>query len=331
MVSSGAIGAGMGELGLGQRPDRMPQLQAAAAVGQGQLMQVYHDAFRRHGVVTGQVLLTAEDLNDRLRYLNSRTTLFALLEFGVVPIVNENDTTSVAEIAFGDNDFLAAQLTNLLRAELLVILTVTDGLCRLTASGELGDRIDVIEAVTDDVLALCADEGTALGRGGMESKLRAVQVVTQAGEAAVIAPGTEEGVLGRLFDGESIGTLFLPSPKRMKSRKRWIGLGIRPRGKVLVDAGARRALTERGKSLLPSGVVGVEGRFGRGDVVELLDENRRAFARGLANYSAEEVDAVRGLRTNQVVEVLGGKPYDEIIHRDNLVLLTGPGRTTTRR
>jgi len=331
LVSSGAIGAGMGQLGLGRRPESMPQLQAAAAVGQGQLMGLYHDAFRGHGVTTGQVLLTRDDLHDRLRYLNARNTIFALLEFGAVPIINENDTTSVEEISFGDNDLLAAQVTNLLRAELLVILTVVDGLCRLEPGGELGERVDVVAAVTDQVLAMCSGQGTALGRGGMESKLEAVRMVTQAGEAAVIAAGTRDDVLHALFAGEGVGTLFLPSPRRMKSRKRWIGFGARPRGKVRVDAGARRALTERGKSLLPSGVIGVEGQFERGDVVELVDEEGKALARGLVNYSAEEVGKVAGLRTSQVASVLGAKPYDEIVHRDNLVVFAQPARASDRR
>jgi len=322
VVSSGAIGAGVGELGLPGRPQTMPQLQAAAAVGQGRLMRTYDEAFKRFGLHTGQVLLTREDLNDRLRYLNARNTLLALLEFGVVPIINENDTTSVEEITFGDNDFLAAQVTNLLRAELLVILTVVDGLRRRLPEGGLGERVDVVEEVNDEVMALVAEEATPLGRGGMQSKLQAARVVTRAGEAVVVADGTRPDVLGAIFAGEPVGTLFLPSAKRMRSRKRWIAFGVRPRGRIRVDQGARRALLDRGKSLLPSGVVDVEGQFRRGDVVEIADEAGRVFGRGLTNYSSEDVLRVRGLKTSQMARVLGSKPYDEIIHRDNLVVFS---------
>jgi len=320
LVSSGAIGAGMGQLGLRERPHNVPQLQAAAAVGQGQLMRAYDEALKRYGLATGQVLLTRDDFNDRLRYLNARNTIFALLEFGCLPVINENDTTSVEEITFGDNDFLAAQVTNLLRAELLVILTVVDGLRRPGADGQLGDRIDVVEEVTPEVLALASEEATTLGRGGMTSKLQAAQMATRAGEAVIIADGTRGDALAAIFTGEATGTLFLPSPKRMKSRKRWIGFGVRPRGRIRVDAGARKALAERGKSLLPSGVTGVEGSFQRGDVVELADDGGEVFGRGLSNYGAEEALQLRGLKTGQIARVLGSKPYDEIIHRDNLVI-----------
>ena len=322
VVSSGAIGAGVGELGLEGRPETMPRLQAAAAVGQGQLMRAYDEAFKRFELHTGQVLLTRDDFNDRLRYLNARNTLLALLDLGVVPIVNENDTISVEEITFGDNDFLAAQVTSLLRAELLVILTVVDGLRRPGPHGGLGERIDVVEEVTEEVLALASEEATSLGRGGMGSKLQAAQVATRAGEAVVVADGTREDVLGAIFSAEPVGTLFLPSAKRMGSRKRWIAFGVRPRGRIRVDEGARRALLERGKSLLPSGVLGVEGDFRRGDVVEIEDEAGRVFGRGLTNYSSEDVLRVRGLKTSQMARVLGAKPYDEIIHRDNLVVFS---------
>ena len=331
LVSSGAIAAGMGELGLERRPQSLPQLQAAAAVGQGQLMRAYDEALKASGLAAGQVLLTRDDFDDRLRYLNARNTLFQLLALGVIPVVNENDTTSVEEITFGENDFLSAQVTNLLRAELLVILTVVDGLRRPTADGRLGERIDVVEEVSEDVLALVSEERTELGRGGMKSKLLAAHMATQAGEAVVIADGTRPGALAALFAGESVGTLLLPSAKPMTSRKRWIGFGVRPRGLVRVDAGARRALVERGKSLLPSGVIAVEGRFERGDVVELTGEDGPVFARGLANYSAEEVGKLRGLKTTQIAKVLGQKPYDEVIHRDNLVILQRPSKAPRGR
>ena len=331
LVSSGAIGAGMGELGLTRRPETLPQLQAAAAVGQGQLMRAYDEAFKGHGLKTGQVLLTGDDLNNRLRYLNSRHALFALLDFGVVPIINENDTTSVEEIAFGDNDFLAAQVTNLLRAELLVILTATDGLRRPGPDGRLGERIDVVAEVTEEVLGLASADGTALGRGGMASKLQAARIATRSGEAVIVAGGRRASVLAAIFAGEPVGTLFLPSPTRMASRKRWIAFGVRPKGKVRVDEGARRALIERGKSLLPSGILEVRGQFQRGDVVELEDGSGRVFGRGLTNYSSEEVAQVRGRKTSEIAVVLGAKPYDEVVHRDNMVILAEKPASSSRR
>jgi glutamate 5-kinase len=220
VVSSGAIGAGMGELGLEHRPDTLPQLQAAAAVGQGQLMRAYDEAFKGHGLRTGQVLLTGDDLNNRLRYLNARNTLFALLDFGVVPVINENDTTSVEEIAFGDNDFLAAQVTNLLRAELLVILTATDGLRRPGPDGRLGERIDVVAEVTEEVLGLASAHGTALGRGGMASKLQAARIATRSGEAVIVADGRQAGVLAAIFAGEPVGTrVFGPVGRELREKK----------------------------------------------------------------------------------------------------------------
>jgi len=330
VVSSGAIGAGMGELGLEHRPDTLPQLQAAAAVGQGQLMRAYDEAFKGHGLRTGQVLLTGDDLNNRLRYLNARYTLFALLDFGVVPIINENDTTSVDEIAFGDNDFLAAQVTNLLQAELLIILTATDGLRRLAPDGGLGERIDVVAEVTDEVLALASGEGTALGRGGMASKLQAARIAARSGEAVIIADGRQAGVLAAVFAAKPVGTLFLPSARRMASRKSWIAT-VRPKGRVRVDEGARRALVERGRSLLPSGVVEVRGRFQRGDVVELEDGSGRVFGRGLTNYSSEEVAQVRGRKTSEIAATLGAKPYDEVVHRNHMVILEGRSAPGSRR
>jgi len=316
LVSSGAIGAGLGHLGIAKRPTALPQLQAAAATGQARLMLAWDEAFAEHDLRTAQILLTGEDFDDRARYLNVRNTIHALWDFGAVPIINENDTVSVDEIKLGDNDVLSAMVTHMLRADCLVILSVVDGLLDPSA----GTRVPVVEAVTDETRALVSGAGTALGVGGMATKLAAAQRATEGGEPVVIANGATAGALGRIFNGDDEGTLFLPKAQRMQSRKRWIGLTARPAGTVVVDAGARRALEQRGKSLLPSGVLSVTGRFEHGDVVAILDEAGHEFARGLVNYSAADAALIAGLNSRDIRRTLGSKPYDELIHRDNLVL-----------
>ncbi len=320
LVSSGAIGAGMAELGMLKRPSALPQLQAAAAVGQGKLIGAYDSAFRSRGYHAAQILLTRQDFDDRARYLNASNTIHALLEIGTVPVVNENDTTSVEEVTFSDNDILAALVANLLRAEMLVILTVVDGLEDTQKDNAV---IPTVEEVDDRVRKLASAELSPGGTGGMASKLEAAEIVTSVGEAVVIANGRSPDVLARLFDGESIGTLFLPTSSKMTGRKRWIGFGGRPRGRILIDAGAEKALTDGGKSLLPSGIVGVEGKFERSDLVSVVGPNGREIARGLVNYSSEETDAIKGLKSDAIEGVLGSGPYDEVIHRNNLTVTPG--------
>lgn len=317
LVSSGAIGAGLGHLGLSKRPTNLPQLQAAAATGQARLMLAWDEAFARHGLRTAQILLTREDFDERGRYLNVRNTILALWDFGAVPIINENDTVSVDEIKLGDNDVLSAMVTNMLRADCLIILSVVEGLI----DQKTGRRVPVVEAVSDETRSLVAAARTRLGVGGMATKLEAAARAADAGEPVVIAPGTEPGILARVFAGEDVGTLFLPRPQRMQAKKRWIGLTVRPAGTLVVDAGARRALTERGKSLLPSGVREVVGQFAKGDVVAIRDEAGSEFARGLVNYAADEIGLIKGLNSRDILKALGAKPYDEVVHRDNLVVL----------
>ena len=314
LVASGAIGAGMGELSLTERPKTMPRLQAVAAVGQGQLMRAFHDIFARHGIRVAQVLLTRDDFHDRTRYLNIRNTLAALGEIGALPIINENDTVAVDEIRFGENDVLAALVANLIPADLLVFLTSVDG---LIADGRV---LDIVRRVDENVMGLVHAERTALGSGGMGSKLAAADLVTRAGEAAVIANAATPNVLGRILAGEPVGTVFVPACRKMSSRRRWIGHASRPAGKVVVDPGAAKALTERGKSLLPSGVTAVTGNFPKGATVAVLDAKGAQIARGLTNYSAEQIDRIKGLRSSQIVKALGDKPYDEVIHRNNMTL-----------
>src|SRR3954468_13653589 len=290
LVSSGAVGAGIGQLGLGKRPDNLRQLQAAAAVGQAYLIRAYDEGLRRHGRHAAQLLLTHEDFDSRPRYLNMRNTLSALFELDAVPIINENDTISVDEIKFGDNDRLAAMVTNLIRAPLLVILSVVDGLYRSdpgTGHPE-GEAIPLVPRLDDEVLGLAGASRSALGTGGMRSKLQAARLVTRAGGSVIIASGTKPEPLTRILAGGAVGTLFLARGQTQGARKRWIGLTARPRGHYVVDSGARRALETGSKSLLAIGVVAVSGEFEKGDVVGIRDPEGNEFARGLTNYATAE-------------------------------------------
>jgi glutamate 5-kinase len=322
LVSSGAVGAGLGQLGLSRRPDSLPQLQAAAAVGQSYLIRAYDEGLRRHGRHAAQLLLTHEDFDSRPRYLNMRNTLSALFEWDAVPVINENDTISVDEIKFGDNDRLAAMVTNLLQAPLLIILSVVDGLYRADpGSGEVaGEAVPLVANLDDDVLGFAGTSRSSLGTGGMRSKLQAARLVTQAGGSVIIASGKKPEPLTRILAGEPAGTLFLAKGQTQGARKRWIGLTARPRGHYVVDAGARRALESGPKSLLAIGIVDVVGEFEKGDVVGVLDPEGQEFARGLTNYATAEARQIRGLRTEQARQVLGAGLYDEVIHRDNLVV-----------
>jgi len=321
LVSSGAVGAGMGRLGLARRPDNLPQLQAAAAIGQADLMRSYDASFRLQGRHAAQLLLTHEDFDGRARYLNMRNTLTALFEWGAVPIINENDTISVAEIRFGDNDRLAAMVANLLQAPLLVILSVVDGLCRTDPGPDgQGEIVPVVSRLDDGVLGLAGSSKSTLGTGGMRSKLQAARLVTDAGGSVVIASGRREAPLTRILAGEAVGTLFLARGRTQAARKRWIGSVARPKGHLVVDPGARKALESGLGSLLAIGVVEVVGEFEKGDVVGILDAEGREFARGLTNYATPEATQIRGLRTEQARLALGTAGYDEVIHRDNLVL-----------
>ncbi len=322
LVSSGAIGAGVGRLGLGHRPADLRQLQACAAVGQSFLMRAYEDCLAAHDIPTAQILLTAGDFDSRARYLNARNTIVTLFEWGCLPVINENDTVSVAEIRFGDNDHLAAMVTNLLQAPLLVLLSVVDGL--YTADPGSDPSAELVPTVPEIDAAVMDKAGagrSALGSGGMRSKLRAARLATAAGESVIMANGARPGVLDAIFRAEPVGTLFLPHNRTLPAWKRWLGFTARPRGRVVVDAGARAAVQHKGSSLLPIGVVQVAGAFGKGDVVSVCDADGSEFARGLTNYSAADLDRLRGLRTERIREVLGTFPYEEVIHRDNLVVV----------
>jgi glutamate 5-kinase len=315
LVSSGAIGAGCAILGLEKRPRDVAELQALAAVGQRRLMTRFHDAFAPHGLEVAQLLLTRGDFDDRARFLNVRNCLQRLHAHGCVPIVNENDTVAVDEIRFGDNDCLSALLCNAIGGDLLVLLTVVDGLMDRD-----GRRVDMVRDV-QQANGLVRAEKTTWGTGGMASKLEAARLVAAAGRVAAIADGRQPQALPRLLDGESVGTVFLPRRRKMGARQRWIGLTRRPAGGVSIDAGALTALVRQNRSLLAIGITDVQGRFERGQVIAVLGPDRVEAARGLSNYSSEEIRLIMGRRSSQFEKILGRAGYGEVIHRDNLVVI----------
>jgi glutamate 5-kinase len=322
LVSSGAVLAGMEALGLTERPRDLPLKQAAAAVGQSHLMRAYEEAFQPHGRRVAQILLTREDLRHRGRYLNARNTLFTLLRLRAVPIINENDTVAVQEIQFGDNDTLSALVANMAEADLLVILTDIEGLFSADPHRDSSARLIPLVRPQDAVAAFCAeDTGSVASIGGMGSKVLAARRATAAGIPTVVASGLRPQVLEAVVAGEDVGTFFVPSKSRLQSRKRWLAFASLPRGGIMVDEGAKRALVSGGKSLLPSGVRRTRRTFRAGDVVSLVDAQDHEFARGLANYSRDDVEKIKGLKSHQIAAVLGQKSYDEVIHRDNLVIL----------
>jgi glutamate 5-kinase len=325
LVSSGAVGAGINLLGLPRRPTDLAKLQAVAAIGQTSLIETYDRTFCKHGRRAAQVLLTADDISHRTRYLNVRNTLLSLLEFNAIPVINENDTVAVDELmtTFGDNDRLAALVTNLLRASLLVILSDVDGLYDGDPQAPGSRVIPTVNRLNDAIRNLVRDRATGLSKGGMASKLEAARIVTMAGENVIIAGGRYPGILRQVLAGEEVGTLFLAQGKSVSPWKRWIGFSARPRGRLLLDAGAVLAVAEQGRSLLAVGIVASEGEFGKGDAVALCDERGREIARGLTNYAAADVRRIQGLASSRIAQVLGHRPYEEVVHRDNLALVGG--------
>lgn len=324
LVSSGAVGAGMHRLELTTRPQDLSKLQAVAALGQSALIEAYDQTLQQFGRHAAQVLLTADGLDNRASYLNVRNTILALLEYGAVPIINENDTVAVDELmtTFGDNDRLAALVTNLLRAPLLIMLSDVDGLYQGDPELPESRLISTVTQFDESLFQLVQDQSSGVGKGGMASKLEAAKLVTMAGENMVIANGHDVGVLKRLLQGDNVGTLFVAQGKSISPWKRWIGLAVQPRGRLLLDSGACRAIVSGGRSLLAIGVVAAEGDFSKGDVVSLCNDQTQELARGLINYGRRDIDQIRGLKSTQIAEVLGQLPYKEIIHRDNMVVLS---------
>ena len=322
LVSSGSIAEGCMRLGWSSRPQEVHRLQAAAAVGQIGLMQAYEQALKALDCGSAMIMLTHEDLADRQRYLNARATLKTLTDMAVVPIINENDTVATDEIRFGDNDTLAALVANLVEADLLVILTDVDGLLSVDPRVDRNAQRVPSAAATDPSLSELAGEGAGvLGRGGMVTKLRAARLAARSGAHTVIAPGREVHVLARTVQGHDVGTLLFAEMTPMAARKRWIAGHLRAKGDIVIDAGAVRAIEQRGVSLLAAGVIGSRGDFSRGDVVRCVDQSGRVIAQGLSNYANAEVDAIKGLTSDRYAEAIGYASEAEVVHRDNLVLL----------
>ncbi len=326
LVSSGSILAGRLKLGMEAGGLTMPQKQAAAAVGQNILMAEWARALARHGIKTGQILVTAQDLEDRTRYLNSGNTLMELLGMEVVPVINENDTVAVEEIRYGDNDHIATLITALVHADALILLTDIDGLC----SEDPGERPDapIVHMVKEGDAGLYACAGpsySGVGSGGMQMKIEAARTAARRGVPTVIANAKTPGIVGRIMAGEETGTLFVPEGRPMRDRQFWMAFAGKTSGEIIVDQGAKRAVRDRGKSLLPSGIKNVSGRFEKGGVVKVVDEDGREIARGLSNYSSGDVKRIKGRKTSEIPSILGEMLYQEVIHRDYMVL-TGPGR-----
>jgi glutamate 5-kinase len=322
LVSSGAVGAGMGRLGLSQYPRLIPDRQAVAAVGQVGLMKMWQQAFSKHGFRMGQVLLTAGDFQSRKRYVNLQNTFESLLRMGVVPVVNENDSVAIKELSYGDNDALSSQVAAVVGAGMLIILTDIDGL--YTANPERdtkAEKLSLVERITPKMLRATRGKGSEVSIGGMHTKLEAVRLATAAGRFCVIASG-ESSSLDDIISGKDTGTLFLPRSEGMKRKKQWIAFSGKSRGRVLVDAGARRALLERGVSLLASGVKEIIGSFDSGDIVDIATgAEAEVFARGVTSYSAGDLKRIKGLHSSKIEEVLGHRVSEEVIHKDNLALV----------
>jgi glutamate 5-kinase len=321
LVSSGAMASGIRKVGLDKRPDEIPKRQAIAAVGQAGLIMAYEKAFVQYHKKVAQILLTGDDLNNRKRYLNARNTLRMLLSWQVVPIINENDTVMTEEIQFGDNDNLAAMITLLMDADILVNLTDIDGLyTKDPRTSPDADFIPLVSTFTEDIKKIAGDIPGALGTGGMLSKINAAKKVTAAGIPMIIANGGKPDVLKKLFSGKDVGTFFTPKKKKLKSRKCWIAFTLKPKGIIRIDDGAAEAIVNRGKSLLPSGIIGVEGEFSVGAPVEFRTMDNEILGTGLVNYSSTDIRKIMGLKSNQIKNCLGQKPYDDVIHRDNLAV-----------
>ncbi len=322
LVSSAAIAAGKHVLGIKGRPQTIPLKQAAAAIGQSRLMREFKDGFHHHDLQAAQVLLTRDDLANRRRYLNARNTLMTLLEYGVIPIINENDTVVVDELRFGDNDNLSSMVTNLVEAQLLVILSDVDGLYdRDPHKHPEAQLISNVVRITPDIEKMAGNGSSSLGTGGMVTKLKAAKRATLYGAGTAIINGRNSHNLLHLFDGHELGTYFLPARDPMAARKHWIAFTKKPRGKIFLDDGAYNAVAEKGKSLLPSGISRIEGSFERGDAVRLCNLEGQEFAKGVTNYTSSELLRIQGKRTSDIATILGYQYGDEIVHRDNLVKL----------
>lgn len=323
IVTSGAIAAGMKKLGLKSKPKAIPEKQATAAIGQTALMHFYEQAFGRFDKITAQILLTHGDLASRTRFLNAKNTIFTLLERHVIPIINENDTVSVEEIKLGDNDNLSSMVTALAEADLLILLTDIEGFYSCNPKSLPADAkpISIVFNIDGNVESCAYDTSSVEGTGGMITKLQAAKRAGLNGSATIIANGKKVGILREVLDGNDVGTLFLPKKDRVKSRKHWIAYTLRQQGTLTIDDGGVKALIEKKKSLLPSGIIALTGKFSAGSSISLLNQKGEEFARGLVNYNSDEIQKIKGLKTTQINEILGYKYFDEVINRDDLIVL----------
>jgi glutamate 5-kinase len=321
VVTSGAIAAGLYKLKLKEKPKEIARLQALAAVGQSSLMHSYEQTFKRHGLTVAQLLLTWDDLSHRHRYSNAHNTLIELFRHGIVPVVNENDTVAVEEIKFGNNDTLGVLVTHLSESDLLIILTDTDGLFdedpRLNPKARL---LHEVESLSPEIEKYASSTNSLVGTGGMKTKIQAARNMMRSGIPMVIANGKLKNVLTRILGAETMGTFFYPASEKMTSRKRWLAWGVKPSGEIRVDEGAQKAICERNKSLLPGGIRSIDGNWPAGEVVKIVGVNRQEIAKGIVNYSSDDLQLIKGLKTGQIAQKLGRKGPDEVIHRDNLVL-----------
>lgn len=322
LVSSGAIAAGMGKLGLKIRPKTIPEKQAAAAVGQGILIHMYEKFLSEYGKIGAQILLTREDMSDRKRFLNIRNTFFSLLDANVIPIINENDAVVVDEIKFGDNDTLSAMVTSLVESDLLIILSDIEGLYDSNPkTNPDATLISNVFDLTDEIVSCAGGAGSNLGTGGMITKLNAAKIAIAAGSAMIIVNGSQDNILNRVLEGEEVGTFFHPNTHKLNARKHWIAYGTKSAGIVIIDAGAEKAIINKHKSLLPKGILSVEGSFVEGDVISLQNKEGTILAQGITNFSSDDVNSIKGLDSNKIESVLGYKSYHVVIHTNNMVLL----------
>lgn len=323
LVTSGAVAAGRRKIHLNDKVElTIKQKQALAAIGQSSLMHDYDEAFARYGKNIGQVLLTHSDLANRKRYLNVRNTILTLFKYSVIPVINENDTVSTEELKFSDNDNLGALVANLIEADMFICLTDVDALYdRNPLIDPSAQAIYTVAEVTEEIEAMAGNSKSVLGTGGMSSKIKAAKMVSAGGGSSFIGPGRQTDILNHLFSGELIGTFFLPRKEKMQSRKRWIAYVLKPKGKLILDLGACNAIAKNGKSLLPSGIIDIEGHFDVGDPVRCVDTQKKPIAVGLTNFSSDDLLKIKGLHSDQILKTLGTKDSDEVMHRDNLVIL----------
>ncbi|PIX16165.1 glutamate 5-kinase [Candidatus Desantisbacteria bacterium CG_4_9_14_3_um_filter_40_11] len=322
LVTSGAIGAGMCKLDLKRRPATIPLKQACAAVGQNYLMNSYKHLFNEYEQTIAQILLTYQDLSNRKSYLNTYNTLLTLLQYTVIPIINENDTVAIEEIKFGDNDTLSSLVAQLVEADLLLLLTDIDGLYSRTSNGKgFGELIPVVEDITPEIINMAKGTNNKFTTGGMATKIKAAQMATQAGITVIILNGRKQGIISQILEGKECGTTFVAKKDGLSNRKRWIMYNLKTAGEIIIDDGAREAILNQGKSLLPSGVMNVKGRFEEGDAVVVMSIHGDTLARGLVNYSRGDLIKIKGKQSTQIEEILGYEYGEEIIHRDNLVMV----------